>query len=178
VCRLPHKECNTATNPALDPSLLYRVVVVVVSAGSTKKAAVTLALQVFIARREQRRVSELLAGCRSRGGRDPGVRSSGGYGPAWSSEALRPVQDTPCPAIAPQQSAPSDHLGRRRDGRLPANPEKPEGQHGSVHEIGERPLHQGPGAFAGVDPSFNGSSDWYERYEARQARPTPRRRIA
>ena len=46
-----------ATNLALDPSLLDRVVAV--SGESTKKAAVTLALQEFIARREQRRVAEL-----------------------------------------------------------------------------------------------------------------------
>jgi hypothetical protein len=57
MCRLLHKECNMATNLALDPSLLDRVVAV--SGESTKKAAVTLALQEFIARREQRRVSEL-----------------------------------------------------------------------------------------------------------------------
>lgn len=46
-----------ATNPALDPALLDRVVAV--SGESTKRAAVTLALKQFIARREQRRVSEL-----------------------------------------------------------------------------------------------------------------------
>ncbi len=46
-----------ATNLALDPALLdhaFRV-----SGESTKKAAVTRALQEFIARREQRRVAEL-----------------------------------------------------------------------------------------------------------------------
>ncbi len=47
-----------ATNLALDPDLLDRVVAV--SGERTKKAAVTLALTEFIARREQRRVSELL----------------------------------------------------------------------------------------------------------------------
>ena len=46
-----------ATNLALDPSLLDRVVAV--SGESTKRAAVTLALREFIARREQRRVSDL-----------------------------------------------------------------------------------------------------------------------
>lgn len=46
-----------ATNLALDPDLLDRVVAV--SGENTKKAAVTLALKEFIARREQRRVSEL-----------------------------------------------------------------------------------------------------------------------
>jgi len=57
VCSLLHKECNMATNLALDPSLLDRVVAI--SGESTKKAAVTLALKEFIARREQRRVAEL-----------------------------------------------------------------------------------------------------------------------
>ncbi|MBL0151939.1 MAG: type II toxin-antitoxin system VapB family antitoxin [Ideonella sp.] len=46
-----------ATNLALDPDLLDCVVAV--SGESTKKAAVTLALKEFIARREQRRVSDL-----------------------------------------------------------------------------------------------------------------------
>jgi hypothetical protein len=46
-----------ATNLALDPDLLDRVVAA--SGEPTKKAAVTLALREFIARREQRRVSEL-----------------------------------------------------------------------------------------------------------------------
>jgi Arc/MetJ family transcription regulator len=46
-----------ATNLALDPDLLDRVVAV--SGEPTKKAAVTLALKEFVARREQRRVSEL-----------------------------------------------------------------------------------------------------------------------
>ncbi len=46
-----------ATNLALDPDLLDRVVAV--SGETTKKAAVTLALREFVARREQRRVSEL-----------------------------------------------------------------------------------------------------------------------
>ena len=46
-----------ATNLALDPYLLDRVVAV--SGETTKKAAVTLALKEFIARREQRRVSDL-----------------------------------------------------------------------------------------------------------------------
>lgn len=46
-----------ATNLALDPDLLDRVVAV--SGEQTKKAAVTLALKEFVARREQRRVSEL-----------------------------------------------------------------------------------------------------------------------
>ena len=47
-----------ATNLAIDPVLLDRAVEV--SGERTKKAAVTLALQEFIARREQKRVVELL----------------------------------------------------------------------------------------------------------------------
>jgi Arc/MetJ family transcription regulator len=46
-----------ATNLALDPDLLDRVVQV--SGELTKKAAVTLALKEFVARREQRNVAEL-----------------------------------------------------------------------------------------------------------------------
>ena len=46
-----------ATNLALDPELLDRVVAV--SGAQTKKAAVTLALKEFIARREQRKIAEL-----------------------------------------------------------------------------------------------------------------------
>ena len=47
-----------ATNLAIDPVLLDRAVEV--SGERTKKAAVALALQEFIARREQKRVVELL----------------------------------------------------------------------------------------------------------------------
>lgn len=47
-----------ATNLALDPELLDRAVAV--SGERTKKAAVTKALQEFIARREQRRVLDLM----------------------------------------------------------------------------------------------------------------------
>ncbi len=47
-----------ATNLAIDPDLLDRALAV--SGERTKKAAVTLALQEFIARREQRRVVDLL----------------------------------------------------------------------------------------------------------------------
>jgi hypothetical protein len=46
-----------ATNLSLDPVLLDRVVAL--SGESAKKAAVTLALKEFIARREQKRVSDL-----------------------------------------------------------------------------------------------------------------------
>jgi hypothetical protein len=47
-----------ATNLALDPTLIDRAVAV--SGESSKKAAVTLALKEFIARREQARIAELL----------------------------------------------------------------------------------------------------------------------
>ena len=53
LCRLPHM----ATNLALDPDLLDRALEV--SGERTKKAAVTLALQEFIARREQRKLVSL-----------------------------------------------------------------------------------------------------------------------
>ena len=47
-----------ATNLAIDPELLERAVEV--SGERTKKAAVTKALQEFIARRQQRRIVELM----------------------------------------------------------------------------------------------------------------------
>jgi hypothetical protein len=47
-----------ATNLALDPELIERALVV--SGEKTKKAAVTKALQEFIARREQRKVMDLM----------------------------------------------------------------------------------------------------------------------
>jgi hypothetical protein len=47
-----------ATNLAIDPDLLDRAVEV--SGERTKKAVVTKALQEFIARREQRRIADLL----------------------------------------------------------------------------------------------------------------------
>lgn len=47
-----------ATNLAIDPDLLDRAVLL--SGEKTKKAVVTKALQEFIARREQRRVVELI----------------------------------------------------------------------------------------------------------------------
>ena len=46
-----------ATNLTLDPELLDRAFLL--SGETTKKAAVTRALQEFIARREQRRVADL-----------------------------------------------------------------------------------------------------------------------
>lgn len=50
-------DLHMATNLNLDPKLLNRALEV--SGESTKKAAVTLALEEFIARREQRRIIEL-----------------------------------------------------------------------------------------------------------------------
>ena len=47
-----------ATNLAIDPDLLDRALQV--SGERTKKAAVTLALQEFIARRQQKRLIELM----------------------------------------------------------------------------------------------------------------------
>jgi Arc/MetJ family transcription regulator len=53
VCKSPHM----ATNLSIDPDLLDRALVL--SGERTKKAAVTKALQEFIARRQQRRLLEL-----------------------------------------------------------------------------------------------------------------------
>ena len=47
-----------ATNLALDPALIERAVAV--SGERSKKAAVTLALKEFVARREQARIADLL----------------------------------------------------------------------------------------------------------------------
>jgi hypothetical protein len=58
MCRLPHKEIHMATNLAIDPDLLDRALEV--SGERTKKAAVTMALQEFIARRQQKRVLDLM----------------------------------------------------------------------------------------------------------------------
>lgn len=57
MCELSHTGIDMATNLALDPALLDKVLVI--SGQSTKKAAVTLALREFIARREQQGVTEL-----------------------------------------------------------------------------------------------------------------------
>ncbi len=51
------KESRMATNLALDHDLVERAFIL--SGERTKKAAVTRALQEFIARREQKRVAEL-----------------------------------------------------------------------------------------------------------------------
>lgn len=55
---MPHTEVHMATNLAIDPDLLDRAVQV--SGERTKKAVVTKALQEFIARREQRRLLDLM----------------------------------------------------------------------------------------------------------------------
>jgi hypothetical protein len=57
MCRLNAKDSNMATKLALDPQLLERAFQV--SGEPSKKAAVTRALNEFIARREQKRVAEL-----------------------------------------------------------------------------------------------------------------------
>ena len=57
MCRLLHKEVHMATNLALDPKLLEHVLEL--SGETTKRAAVTLALKEFIARREQKKIAEL-----------------------------------------------------------------------------------------------------------------------
>jgi hypothetical protein len=53
-----HMETHMATNLAIDPDLLDRALEV--SGERTKKAAVTKALQEFIARRQQKRVLDLM----------------------------------------------------------------------------------------------------------------------
>ena len=58
LCKIPHKEAHMATNLAIDPDLLDRALEV--SGERTKKAAVTKALQEFIARRQQKRVLDLM----------------------------------------------------------------------------------------------------------------------
>ena len=58
LCKLACKESHMATNLAIDPELLDRAVEV--SGERTKKAVVTKALQEFIARRQQKRVVELM----------------------------------------------------------------------------------------------------------------------
>lgn len=58
MCRIPHMEAHMATNLAIDPDLLDRALEV--SGERTKKAAVTMALQEFIARRQQKRVLDLM----------------------------------------------------------------------------------------------------------------------
>ncbi len=55
MCSLTHMPSNLA----LDPELLERALAV--SGEKTKKAAVTKALQEFVARREQKRLRELFA---------------------------------------------------------------------------------------------------------------------
>jgi len=57
MCGASHREAHMATNLALDPKLLEEVLEL--SGEPTKKAAVTLALREFIARRQQRKLADL-----------------------------------------------------------------------------------------------------------------------
>lgn len=58
MLKLLCKELHVATNLAIDPALLDRAVEV--SGERTEKAVVTEALEEFIARRQQRRVADLV----------------------------------------------------------------------------------------------------------------------
>lgn len=57
MCDMLCESLHMATNLALDPDLLDRALAV--SGEKTKKAAVTKALEEFIARREQQRILDL-----------------------------------------------------------------------------------------------------------------------
>ena len=58
LCNVMCKERHMATNLALDPELIERALEV--SGEKTKQAAVTRALEEFIARRAQKRIVELM----------------------------------------------------------------------------------------------------------------------
>jgi hypothetical protein len=58
MCKILCKESHIATNLSLDPDLLDRAMAV--SGERTKKAAVTRALEEFIARRKQKRLIDLM----------------------------------------------------------------------------------------------------------------------
>ena len=58
LCKVMCNEQHMATNLALDPELIERALKV--SGEKTKKAAVTRALEEFIARRGQKRLVELM----------------------------------------------------------------------------------------------------------------------
>lgn len=58
LCRLLCEELHKATNLSLDPELIERALQV--SGERTKKAAVTRALEEFIARRKQKQLIELM----------------------------------------------------------------------------------------------------------------------
>lgn len=58
MCRIVCEESHMATNLAIDPKLLDEALAV--SGERTKKAAVTKALEEFIARRQQKRLLELV----------------------------------------------------------------------------------------------------------------------
>ena len=59
VCRLMCGNIHMATNLAIDPKLIERALAV--SGERTKKAAVTKALEEFVARRRQKTLLELMA---------------------------------------------------------------------------------------------------------------------
>src|SRR5258708_26733146 len=58
LCKMMCKELHMATNLSLDPKLIERALEV--SGERTKKAAVTRALEEFIARRKQRGLMDLM----------------------------------------------------------------------------------------------------------------------
>ena len=58
MCKLVCRDSHMATNLSIDPELLDRALEV--SGEKTKKAAVTKALQEFIARRRQKRLLDLM----------------------------------------------------------------------------------------------------------------------
>lgn len=58
LCRIMCEESHMATNLSIDPALIERALEV--SGERTKKAAVTKALQEYIARRKQKRLLELM----------------------------------------------------------------------------------------------------------------------
>jgi len=58
MCKLMCEDSHMATNLSIDPGLIDRAVQV--SGERTKKAAVSKALREFIARREQKRLLELM----------------------------------------------------------------------------------------------------------------------
>jgi Arc/MetJ family transcription regulator len=58
MCELMCESANMATNLSIDPSLIEQALAV--SGEKTKKAAVTRALEEFVARRKQKRMLDLM----------------------------------------------------------------------------------------------------------------------
>jgi Arc/MetJ family transcription regulator len=58
MCELMCESANMATNLSIDPSLIEQALAV--SGEKTKKAAVTRALEEFVARRRQKRLLDLM----------------------------------------------------------------------------------------------------------------------